>query len=37
VTTVDGAPVTLRGRDLLSAADFSATDIDRVFETATRL
>jgi ornithine carbamoyltransferase len=37
VTTVDGAPVTLRGRDLLSAADFSATDIDRVFETATGL
>ena len=28
---------TLRGRDLLSAADLSATEVNRIFDTATRL
>jgi ornithine carbamoyltransferase len=37
VTSVEGPPITLRGRDLLSAADLSAADVDRVFETATGL
>lgn len=35
--TVEGPPITLAGRDLLSAADLSAAEIERLFETATRL
>jgi ornithine carbamoyltransferase len=37
VTSVEGLSTTLRGRDLLSAADLSAADVDRVFDTATQL
>jgi ornithine carbamoyltransferase len=37
VTSVEGPSTTLRGRDLLSAADLSAADVDRVFDTATQL
>jgi ornithine carbamoyltransferase len=37
VTAVDDPPDTLRGRDLLSAADFSRAEVERVFQTATAL
>jgi ornithine carbamoyltransferase len=37
VTAVDDPPATLRGRDLLSAADFSRAEVERVFQTATAL
>jgi ornithine carbamoyltransferase len=37
VTSVEGLSTTLRGRDLLSAADLSAADVVRVFDTATQL
>jgi ornithine carbamoyltransferase len=37
VTSVEQPPTTLRGRDLLGAADFNAADVERVFETATQL
>jgi ornithine carbamoyltransferase len=37
VTSVEGLSTTLRGRDLLSAADLSAAEVERVFETATQL
>jgi ornithine carbamoyltransferase len=37
VTSVEGPPATLRGRDLLGAADFSAAEIEQVFATAERL
>jgi ornithine carbamoyltransferase len=34
VTAVDDPPISLRGRDLLSAADLSRGEVERVFETA---
>jgi ornithine carbamoyltransferase len=37
VTSVERPLTTLRGRDLLSAADFSAGDVEQVFETGARL
>jgi len=37
VTSVEGPPTTLRGRDLLGAADFSTAEVERVFATAERL
>jgi ornithine carbamoyltransferase len=37
VTTVEDPPISLRGRDLLSAADFSRAEVERVFATATAL
>jgi ornithine carbamoyltransferase len=37
VTAVDDPPISLRGRDLLSAADFSRPEVERVFETAAAL
>jgi ornithine carbamoyltransferase len=37
VTTLDDPPITLRGRDLLSAADLSRAEVDHVFATATAL
>jgi ornithine carbamoyltransferase len=37
VTSVEGPPTSLRGRDLLSAADFRAAEVERVFATAERL
>jgi ornithine carbamoyltransferase len=35
--TVGDPPTSLRGRDLLSAADLSAAEVGRIFDTATRL
>ena len=35
--TVGDPPISLRGRDLLSAADLSAAEVGRVFDTAARL
>jgi ornithine carbamoyltransferase len=35
--TVGDPPISLRGRDLLSAADLSAAEVERVFDTAVRL
>ena len=37
MTSVEGPPTTLRGRDLLGAADFSTAEVERVFATAERL
>jgi ornithine carbamoyltransferase len=37
VTTVDDPPISLRGRDLLSAADLSRAEVERVFDTAAAL
>jgi ornithine carbamoyltransferase len=37
VTAVDDPPISLRGRDLLSAADFSQAEVERVFDTAAAL
>ncbi len=37
MTAVDDPPISLRGRDLLSAADFSRAEVERVFETAAAL
>jgi ornithine carbamoyltransferase len=37
VTTLDDPPITLRGRDLLSAADLSQAEVERVFATAVAL
>ena len=37
MTSVEGLSTTLRGRDLLSAADLSAAEVERVFDTATQL
>ena len=37
MTSVEGLSSTLRGRDLLSAADLSAAEVERVFDTATQL
>ena len=37
MTSVEGPPITLRGRDLLGAADLSAVEVERVFDTATGL
>ena len=37
VTSVEAFPASLRGRDLLSAADLSADEMVRVFDTATQL
>jgi len=34
MTAIDDPPVSLRGRDLLSAADFTRAELERVFETA---
>jgi ornithine carbamoyltransferase len=34
VTVIDDPPITLRGRDLLSAADLSRGEVERVFATA---
>jgi ornithine carbamoyltransferase len=34
MTAIDDPPVSLRGRDLLSAADFTRAEVERVFETA---
>jgi ornithine carbamoyltransferase len=34
VTAVDDPPISLRGRDLLSAADLSRGEVERVFDTA---
>ena len=37
MTTLDDPPITLRGRDLLSAADLSRAEVDHVFATAVAL
>jgi len=37
VTAVDDPRISLRGRDLLSAADLTRTEVERVFSTATSL
>jgi ornithine carbamoyltransferase len=37
VTAVEDPPISLRGRDLLSAADLTRAEVDRVFATATAL
>ena len=37
MTSVEGPPLTLRGRDLLGAADLTVDEVDLVFDTATRL
>jgi ornithine carbamoyltransferase len=37
VTTVEDPPISLRGRDLLSAADLTRAEVDRLFATATTL
>ena len=37
MTTLDDPPITLRGRDLLSAADLSRAEVDHLFATATAL
>jgi ornithine carbamoyltransferase len=37
VTAVDDPPTSLRGRDLLSAADLSRAEVERVFDTAAAL
>jgi ornithine carbamoyltransferase len=37
VTSVQQPPITLRGRDLLSAADLSRHEIERIFETTSEL
>src|SRR5919109_1910058 len=37
VTAVEDPPVTLRGRDLLSAADLTRAEVEQVFATATAL
>jgi ornithine carbamoyltransferase len=37
VTAVEDPPISLRGRDLLSAADLTRAEVDRLFATATAL
>jgi ornithine carbamoyltransferase len=37
VTAVEDPPISLRGRDLLSAADLTSAEVDRLFATATTL
>lgn len=37
MTSVEGPPISLRGRDLLGAADLTAAEVERIFDTATQL
>lgn len=37
MTSVEGPPISLRGRDLLGAADLTAGEVERIFDTATQL
>ena len=37
MTSVEGPPITLQGRDLLGAADLTASEVERVFDTAAEL